>query len=476
MSYNYFRNLKRQTQVDNRPRYLRYGDIFVSNKDNINNNQQDTKYNNKTNNTCDNNINYSKYNNNNDNINYSDDSYDTYDNDDFNYNKYNSRSSTVHGNSNNIKYNNNNSNVYDNNNYSKYSKSYAPNFSTATITKGQVSDLDAANIDRVRATNQINRNNSQYKDNYDDIYDDIDYINYNNQQKIKSSRSREQQIYDNSDAYDNYFFNNSNGRVNYQKRQLPPLQQKYASRNSQYDLQYDNKYWEDYDPYQSKRNNKKTDTSLSFKFIWQKFVITFTSILSIVCMAWIAYHWHSTSNASNGSNNAPELIEPDKPSFKVLPDTIGGIDIPYQDKSIYSRVDPTFNQKVQEKLIVPQEVPVDIPTVPTVNKNDISTNTTPVEEYSIVDEKDYYVKCPIDGDQKVATNQLNILQNKLSTFPDGDMLANTTCAIRTVANKQGKRGKFILIGPFCDNNTAKQIGHFCKIKGEIITVKKSNMN
>ena len=40
MSSNYFRNLKKQQPVDNRPKYLRYGDVFISSKNNINRQQQ----------------------------------------------------------------------------------------------------------------------------------------------------------------------------------------------------------------------------------------------------------------------------------------------------------------------------------------------------------------------------------------------------------------------------------------------------
>ena len=405
MSGNYFsRNLKRQPQLDNRPKYLRYGDVFVSSKNNANRQQQ----------------------------------------------------------------------------------RYSPNFSTTTISRETSQDLnnnnnkykvfDAANIDRIRTTNQLNSNN---KNMYNQYEDDIDYPQQNSNNRVNNNNFFNQQIYnndlddsyDNNDLYDNYSFPNNSSKVNYKKRQLPPLQQKYSSRNSQYDLQYDNQYWDDYDPYQSNKTSKKQE----FKFIWQKFIITFTSILSIVCIAWIAYHWHSSSKSeANQSNDTPELIEPDKPSFKVLPDVPGGIDIPYQDKSIYNRVDPTFHQKTKEQLRIPQEVPDDIPSSNTTSVS--KSNTTPIEEYSIIDEKDYYVKCPIDGDKNVAIKQLNLLKKKLSTFPDSDMLENTTCAIRTVANTAGQKGKFILIGPFCDDNTAKQIGHFCKIKGEIISVKKPNKN
>ena len=419
MSGNYFnRNLKRQQQLDNRPKYLRYGDVFVSSKNNTNKQQQ----------------------------------------------------------------------------------KYSPNFSTATMSRENPQNFndgrnnntkykvfDAANIDRIRTINQLNNNS---KNMYNQYEDDIDYFPQNSNNRVNNNNFFNQQVYnddlddnyDSNEIYDNYPFPNNNGKVNYKKRQLPPLQQKYSSRNSQYDLQYDNQYWDDYDPYQSNKTHKKQENNLSFRFIWQKFIITFTSILSIVCIAWIAYHWHSSKSESNQSNT-PELIEPDKPSFKVLPDVPGGIDIPYQDKSIYNRVDPTFHQKTKEQLRVPQEVPNDIPTVnpPPSNTTAINTpvsksNTSPIEEYSIVDEKDYYVKCPIDGDKNVAVKQLNLLKKKLSTFPDTDMLENTTCAIRTVANTAGQKGKFILIGPFCDDNTAKQIGHFCKIKGEIISVKKINRN
>ena len=440
MSSNYFRNLKKQQPIDNRPKYLRYGDVFISSKNNINRQQQ----------------------------------------------------------------------------------RYAPNFSTATMPRDNFQDsnnshnnnkykvFDAANIDRIRTTKQINSDSmagrinprtagaqinsgttggqinsgtigaqiNQYDDNIDYIHPNSNIVNNNNPFNQQIYNDDFDDNYSSSEAYDNFQINsdriaiqNNNGRVNYKKRQLPPLQQRYSSRNSQYDLQYDNQYWDDYDPYQSSKTSKKQD----FKLIWQKFIITFTSILSIVCIAWIAYHWHSNKSDNSQSNNTPEIIEPDKPSFKVLPDVPGGIDIPYQDKSIYNRVDPTFHQKTKEQLRIPQEVPSEIPmnnNTPTVGKS----NTQAIEEYSIVDERDYYVKCPIDGDKNVAVKQLNLLKKKLSTFPDSDMLENTTCAIRTVANTSGQKGKFILIGPFCDDNTAKQIGHFCKIKGEIISVKKVNKN
>lgn len=417
MSSNYFRNLKKQQPVDNRPKYLRYGDVFISSKNNINRQQQ----------------------------------------------------------------------------------KYAPNFSNIprdnfqdpnnTYNNNKYKIFNAANIDRIRDTNYMNSDavGGQVKNTNTNVYnqydDNIDCIQQNNN-RLNNNNQFNQQIYDdfednynNNDIYNNFKINsdraaiqNNNGRVNYKKRQLPPLQQRYSSRNSQYDLQYDNQYWDDYDPYQSSKTSKKQD----FKFIWQKFIITFTSILSIVCIAWISYHWHNNKSDNSQSNNNLEIIEPDKPSFKVLPDVPGGIDIPYQDKSIYNRVDPNFHQKTKEQLRIPQEVPNEIPinNTPTVEKN----NTQAIEEYSIVDERDYYVKCPIDGDKNVALKQLNLLKKKLSTFPDSDMLENTTCAIRTVANTSGQKGKFILIGPFCDDNTAKQIGHFCKIKGEIISVKKINKN
>ncbi len=391
MSINYFRSLKKQQPIDNRPKYLRYGDVFISPKSN---------------------------------------------------------------------------------NFNKQQQRYSPNFSTATmqrnnsrisssnINNNKYKTFDAANIDRIRTTNRINSDIDDMQINPDTEgiqninnqydYDNIDYLQTNNNRFNR-------QMYE------------DDGRVNYMKRQLPPLQQKYSPRNSQYDLQYDNKYWDDYDPYQPTKSNRKQENNLSFKFIWQKFIITFTSILSIVCIAWIAYHWNSNKSYDGSKNgNTPEIIEPDKPSFKVLPDVPGGIDIPYQDKSIYNRVDPNFKQKTKEIVRTPQDVPAEIPTV--------SNSKTSIEEYSIVDEKDYYVKCPIDGDKNVALKQLNLFKKKLSTFPDGDMLEGTTCAIRTVENTSGKRGRFILIGPFCDDNTAKQIGHFCKIKGEIISVKKANKN
>ena len=420
MSINYFRNLKRQQSVDNRPKYLRYGDVFISSSNNINRQQQQSRYNN-----------------------------------------------------------------------------------TSTITQDDIPNnkykvFNTANIDRVQATNRMG-NSNQYnnvynnnmRSNYNNNQEDYDYnddIEYTQQYTQSNNKyNNNQQVYnddyDSNDSYykDNYLYanktrqrtgipewrdntpNTSNSRVNYKKRQLPPLQQRYASHNSQYDLQYDNKYWEDYDPYQSNKTNKKQD----FKLIWQKFIITFTSILSIVCIAWIAYHWHSNKDPNTNQNsNTPEIIEPDKPSFKVLPDVPGGIEIPYKDKSIYNRVDPNFKYKTQERVRASQEVPEGLPKVSKINNPQ-------VEEYSIIEDKEYYVKCPINNN---SNEQVKARKKKLSEFPDSDMLEGAVCAIRTVANTEGRKGKFILIGPFFDDNTAKQIGHFCKIKGEIISVKKPNRN
>lgn len=421
MSINYFRNLKKQQPIDNRPKYLRYGDIFTSSRNNNNRQQQQQQ------------------------------------------SRYSSGFCT-----------------------STMQMEYPRSANGNNINNNKYKVFEAANIDRIRTTNRINLNtendqrNNMY-DQYENMYnstqdhyeDDLDYSQQ--QQQSNNNNQFNQQVYNSNYTINDFPYQNNTGRVNYRKRQLPPLQQKYSSRNSQYDLQYDSKYWDDYDPYQNSKTDKKQDRNVSLKFIWQKFIITFTSILSIVCIAWIAYHWHGSKSSGNNNNgiNTLELIKQDKPSFKVLPDVPGGMEISYQDKSIYNRVDPTFKQKERENLRKPQEIPNEIPKLntPRVTKTDSA-----IEEYSIVDEYDYYVKCPIDGDKNVAVKQLNLIKKKLSTFPDSDMLDGTTCAIRTVANTAGKKGKFILIGSFNDYDIAKQIGHFCKIKGEIISVRKQNRN
>ncbi len=430
MSINYFRNLKRQQPIDNRPKYLRYGDVFISSKDNPNRQQP-----------------YQRYGN-------------TITNQDI---------------------------PMQNNKYKVF---------------------NTANIDRVRDTNRMNSNtgniypksmgindqNNQYnniynnnmRSNQEDYNDNVDYLQRNNNQFNQQGYNDN---YYNDESYykDNYLFSNksrqsnyipewqddalensnrynisNNSKVNYKKRQLPPLQQRYSSHNAQYDLQYDNQYWEDYDAYKTNKINTKQD----LKLIWQKFIIAFTSILSIVCIAWIAYHWSSNAQDNNKTSNTPEIIEPDKPSFKVLPDVPGGIEIPYKDKSIYNRVDPNFKYKTREKLQASPEVPEGIPKVAKINNPQVA-------EYSIIEDKEYYVKCPINTN---ANEQVKAIKKKLLDFPDSDMLEGAVCSIRTVANTEGRKGKFILIGPFFDDNTAKQIGHFCKIKGEIISVKKTNRN
>ena len=172
--------------------------------------------------------------------------------------------------------------------------------------------------------------------------------------------------------------------IRYKKRQLPPLHN-YDLSNRNYN---GNTYWNEYDQYQGRESNSKY--RISFQTMWQKFIMTFTSILSLVCLTWIAYNWHNNKNTTNRKLDAPELIEPERPSFKVLPDTPGVAPIPYQDKSIYNRIDPEIATFSNERMIPPQDLPDNLPPekiTRSTSKTWQAQNKSTVEEYSIIDDR-----------------------------------------------------------------------------------------
>lgn len=253
-----------------------------------------------------------------------------------------------------------------------------------------------------------------------------------------------------------YIVPQSRQNVRMQRRRLPQLQW-YEDRGNESD-------WSNYSDYEPPR--KRSKYSLSFPAIWQKFVITFTSLLSLICLTWIAYNWKG-SNTTSGI----EVIKPEKPYFKVLPDVPGGTEIPYQDKVIYNRVDPSIKVEQREILMSQTEEPGELPMSRESDFNGVSKQQhSQVSNYTIIDDKDYYVKC-----QKSYNNvqkQVSLIRQKLSTYENQSILRGTSCSVRKVANTQGQLGEYILIGPFPDDITAGNIGRFCQITGEVITVQK----
>lgn len=287
----------------------------------------------------------------------------------------------------------------------------------------------------------INNNYRNYPVNAEDDYmseDDFD-------QNEETSYNR-----DSAEARDAEYFSGRNSIIDermmkYQKRQLPPLQ-RYSpnSYRDQYS-DFNQTYWEDgYPP-------TKSPNVTSLKMLWQKFIVTFASIISLVCVAWIAYNWNSNNHHSNRvTQGGVPLIEPDQQEFRVLPDNPGGEEIAYKDKTVYEKVNNKTLQP-QEKLLPPQD---DISYIPA------SENS--VEEYSIIDDKTYYIKISAGKAKPILQNELKLLKKKYPEFIDEN---NTS--IKRVSNSAGEKKYAILIGPFDSQDNAidmaKNIGGQCYV-------------
>jgi hypothetical protein len=248
--------------------------------------------------------------------------------------------------------------------------------------------------------------------------------------------------------------------VHYRKRQLPPLQ-RYS--NSQQEFRPDAgqlSYWDMREEYQPRRQSGQLLGN-----IWQKFIVTFASILSLVCISWIVYNWND--GHSRNSAMQPVVIEPEQSSFKVLPDDPGGEQIPHKGRAVYARMtpgDPSIRD--DESLLPPQEDPLDLPASAGVRdsiRDNVRDNTRGgIEENSIVDDKIYYVKMSAGKSKPALESELRLLRKKFANVLEG-----CDTAVKKVSNPRGEQKHAILIGPFNSQDAAldiaRQIGDHCYI-------------
>ncbi|MDR1233935.1 MAG: SPOR domain-containing protein [Holosporales bacterium] len=278
----------------------------------------------------------------------------------------------------------------------------------------------------------------QYLDQFDE-YDDMDPQNRsrNRYQDIQPTPGEKEYFAQGTSIIDDKM-------IRYQKRQLPPLHRYGNNPRDNYPNQR-LPYWdEDSDEYETRRSRQST----SFGAIWQKFIVTFASILSLVCITWIAYNWNGEKRT--GGRNVPVIIEPDQQAFKVLPDNPGGIEVQHKDKMVYSRVNPGASQQsLEERLLPPPEDPIDLPTR---NIHANTVNPPDVEEYSIVDDKTYYIKISAGKSKRVLQNEAKLLKKKFTT-----LLSEVNCVVKKVSNAQGEQKHAILIGPFDSQGSAVEI-------------------
>lgn len=83
-----------------------------------------------------------------------------------------------------------------------------------------------------------------------------------------------------------------------------------------------------------------------------KLLVSVAGIALVAALSWFAYKW-----AKSPSTDTPPLIHADLGSHKVSPDHRGGINIPYQDKLIYNRIDDSTSDDQAERLLPPPEQP-----------------------------------------------------------------------------------------------------------------------
>jgi len=68
--------------------------------------------------------------------------------------------------------------------------------------------------------------------------------------------------------------------------------------------------------------------------------------------------WFAYQSGKTGSGGVPPLVKADSGPVKVKPDNPGGAEIPFQDSTVYDRLDTNGQKAVVEKLLPENETPV----------------------------------------------------------------------------------------------------------------------
>jgi hypothetical protein len=78
-------------------------------------------------------------------------------------------------------------------------------------------------------------------------------------------------------------------------------------------------------------------------------------------MAFGGVIWFAYQSGKNGSGGMPPLVKAETGPTKVKPDNPGGQEIPFQDSTVYDRLDQNGQKPVVEKLLPETETPVTRP-------------------------------------------------------------------------------------------------------------------
>ena len=279
----------------------------------------------------------------------------------------------------------------------------------------------------------------------DDVYEDGEYQDY-----VADDDPREGRYF----AGKNNIINER--MVRYQRRRLPALQRYTPSSYRDVYAEYNRSYWDE------ERERQCHQRLLPLRALWQKFMVTFAVILSLVCISWLVYNWNNSKSNVQHAANGVSVIEPEQPAFKVLPESPGGAEIAYKDKSVYSKVDGNVaSNKSDERLLPPQEDTFDIP-----ERSRSAPYGSDVEEYSIVSDKIYFIKIFAGKDKQVLINEAKLLKKKhASLFEDKEVF------VKKVSNSKGEMQRAILVGPYTSQDEAINMAQRLDMHCSVISVK-----
>jgi hypothetical protein len=109
---------------------------------------------------------------------------------------------------------------------------------------------------------------------------------------------------------------------------------------------------------------------------------------------WFAYQ----NGRDAGHSGGPPLIKAEPGPVKIKPDNPGGQDIPFQDSTVYDRLEQNGQKPVMEKLLPPPESPVDRPVAaPSPNDAPRDAVTSPAGNTAVPDQGSPTALAPTPG-------------------------------------------------------------------------------
>jgi hypothetical protein len=306
---------------------------------------------------------------------------------------------------------------------------------------------------------QQNRHPADFEEDYDSQEGGVYELYDNNYDDQETKFTPTPPNYVNRKSETPYFSQNSSiineKMMQYKPRQLPSLQRYNNYKNVYPDL--GQSYWDEDD--EPRRRSDNNTTALAK--LWHKFIVTFAVAISLVCVSWIAYNWNNNDKYAKQTNTDPLIIGPDRPSFKVLPRNPGGEEVSYKDKTIYEKMTNEISPlDTDEKLLPPQEEQTPLPR--DFNQVQAVTHGGEIEEYSIIEDKIYYIKISAGKSKIILDNEAKLLKKKFT-----NLLYNKSCSVKKVSNSTGEQKYAVLIGPYKTLNeavtTARDLGEQCSV-------------